>query len=420
MLKKLNKKYYFAIGLIFSMFLFGSYISLTRGSNFSDADSYSLILSFLNFIDVGLYSPSRGAYGHLIPEMLLGSTAYFFGTPISNLISFIFFFISIYILFITFFKNEIINFSLFLLLISSNFYLFFENTNSTDYPIALFFLFFGLFLLKKEKFIYSSIIFAIAISCRANFCIFIYPAIFLYFYHNKIMLKNINSFILVLSLTTIIALINFFPVFYVNNYTLDFLQIPFITNTRTEGWYGGPPLFFEYLFPRFIFKTYKLIGTFSSLFILVIIFFNIKTLVNLKSFNQKFIWSLIIINLSMYFFAPTKMLLINPFIIFLYVLLFLHFKKKVIYTIIILNFIPWFVDYDFLDIKYKNNDIYEKAGLNIPCEAKDALSATFDFSIKSGEFINYVKSPSTADCYARLMGIYSDSFLKNKPLRLAK
>ena len=122
----------------------------------------------------------------------------------------------------------------------------------------------------------------------------------------------------------------------------------------------------------------------------------------------------------MYFLAPTKMLLINPFIIFLYVLLFLHFKKEVIYTIIILNFIPWFVDYNFLDIKYKNNDIYEKAGLNIPCEAKDALSATFDFSIKSGEFINYVKSPSTADCYARSMGIYSDSFLKNKPLRLAK
>ena len=139
MLKNLNKNHYFSVVLIFSIFTLGSYIAITRGANLSDGDSYSLILSFLNFLDFGTYNPSRGAYGHLIPEFLLGSTAYFFGVPISNLVCFIFFFGSIFFLFLTFIEINIENFSLFLLLITSNFYLFFENTNTIDYPIALFF-----------------------------------------------------------------------------------------------------------------------------------------------------------------------------------------------------------------------------------------------------------------------------------------
>ena len=107
MLKKLNNSYYLSIVIIISIFLFGSFISLQRGSNLSDGDSYSLLLSFLNFLDFGTYSPSRGAYGHLIPEMVLGSVAYLFGVPISNLICFIFFFSAIFIFFITFINQNI-------------------------------------------------------------------------------------------------------------------------------------------------------------------------------------------------------------------------------------------------------------------------------------------------------------------------
>ena len=46
MLKQLNKNNYFSLLLIVLIFLFGSYISLSRGSNLTDGDSHSLILSF--------------------------------------------------------------------------------------------------------------------------------------------------------------------------------------------------------------------------------------------------------------------------------------------------------------------------------------------------------------------------------------
>jgi len=106
MLKQLSKNNYFLLLLILLIFIFGSYISLSRGSNLTDGDSHSILLSFLNMLDFRTYTPSRGAYGHLIPEMFLGSIAYFFGVPLSNLVCFIFFFSSIYVLFITFFKKK--------------------------------------------------------------------------------------------------------------------------------------------------------------------------------------------------------------------------------------------------------------------------------------------------------------------------
>ena len=68
--------------------LIGSFIAVNRGSNFSDGDSYSIILSFLKYLDLGIYEPSRN-YGHPIPELVIGSFAYFFGTPFSNLICFL-------------------------------------------------------------------------------------------------------------------------------------------------------------------------------------------------------------------------------------------------------------------------------------------------------------------------------------------
>ena len=113
----------------------------------------------------------------------------------------------------------------------------------------------------------------------------------------------------------------------------------------------------------------------------------------------------------MYFFTPTKTLLLNPFIIFFYILFFIHLKKKIIYGIIILNFITWFISFDLLNIKYKNNNI---------CEARVAMSAEFNFSLKHGEFIKYINHPSYSGCYSIYMREYSDNFIKNRPLKLSK
>ena len=76
--------------LVFLFLCVGLYVSINRGSNFSDGDSHDVILSFLSFIDFGIYKPSRGAYGHLVPEFIIGFFAYNFGTPISNAICFLF------------------------------------------------------------------------------------------------------------------------------------------------------------------------------------------------------------------------------------------------------------------------------------------------------------------------------------------
>ena len=74
--------------LILLLLCIGFYISIQRGSNFSDGDAHDVILSYLNFIDYGIYKPSRAAYGHLVPEFIIGFFAYNFGTPISNLVCF--------------------------------------------------------------------------------------------------------------------------------------------------------------------------------------------------------------------------------------------------------------------------------------------------------------------------------------------
>ena len=133
-MRKIDNKLSLSIFLL----IFGVFIAYLRGSNFSDGDSYSVINAFLSLLNEEMYSPSRGAYGHPIPEFLIGFIAYNFGTRFSNIFCFILFFLSIIFLYKTFLKNKE-NVSLFIILVLSNSYLFLENTNSIDYPVALFF-----------------------------------------------------------------------------------------------------------------------------------------------------------------------------------------------------------------------------------------------------------------------------------------
>ena len=134
----LQNKYFNSSILVF-IFILGCIVAFTRGSNFSDGDAYSVIVAYLNFFNEGIYTPSRGAYGHPIPELLIGFFSYYFGTPFSNVLCFNLFFFSLFFFYKTFCHSQK-NITLFVLLILSNSYLFFENTNSIDYPIAIFFL----------------------------------------------------------------------------------------------------------------------------------------------------------------------------------------------------------------------------------------------------------------------------------------
>ena len=50
-----------------------------------------MIIAFLDYLDYGKYNPSRGAYGHPIPEFITGIFSYYLGTPFSNIICYLFF-----------------------------------------------------------------------------------------------------------------------------------------------------------------------------------------------------------------------------------------------------------------------------------------------------------------------------------------
>ncbi len=399
-----NRHNFFIIGVIL---LFGSFIAINRGSNFSDSDSYSVLLSFLDLIDKGVYNPSRGAYGHPIPELLIGYFAYVFGTPYSNLFCFYCFFLSNIFLYKTFINKNNYLF-IFLLLVCSNFYLFFDNTNSIDYPIALLFFSLGLFFLRKNYLYLSSILFALCIASRANFSIFIYPIILIYFFDDVINGKY-KKFIYSIFLITLIGIIFYFPVFKTNNYTLSFLDIPFLTSGHEkDGWYGGPALELKSILPRFIYKTYKLIGIFS--FLIFLIFF--KSFIKyLLSFNKDnlMLSSTILINLIIYFLMPTKFLLINPFIIFLYIISFKILKKKILYILIILNLFQWIINYEIIEIKHKYSDI---------CKPVVALDAKLKFSIQQGKAIDYIfNKKNYKDCYSKFLGKYSQNFKDGSPLK---
>ena len=78
---------------------------------------------------------------------------------------------------------------------------------------------------------------------------------------------------------------------------------------------------------------------------------------------------------------PTKMLIINPFLIFLYILIFNCLSKNKIILIIAFNLLPWFFSYNILEIKYKNQKI---------CYAKEAIDASVSFSFAKGNLIQYI------------------------------
>ena len=395
--------------IIFFLFFLGCLISYNRASNFSDGDAYSVILAFLNIVDNWVYTPSRGAYGHPVPELLVGFFAYTMGTPFSNIFCFILFFLSLIILFKTF-CNEEQSLTLFLLLILSNFYLLFENTNSIDYPIAIFFFSLGLYFLKSKKFIFSFVFFGITIASRANFLTFVYPILLIYFY-NELINKKFKNFLYPFIIVTAVGLFFYLPLFNLHNFTLNFLDLPFLTeNPDKVGWYGGPELSLESLIPRFLYKIYLIVGIYSSI---LFIFYSKKIykLINLKSSNNQTLLLIIFVNLFVFFFMPTKILIINPFIIFLYIIFFNHLNNKQIIFLIFFNLLQWFITYEIATISYKHKNI---------CKAVEATNYSFKFSLNHGKlYQHYFINKDMTKCYSKHMGKYSQNFIEGKPLFLS-
>lgn len=363
----IEKNYKFFISLLFILII-GIFICKIKGYG-SDIDTYALIKTFLNLIENGTYTPSR-YYGHPISEIILGYLSYNFGAFTTSFICYLLFIISLYFFYACFANNIKLNdLYLFLILCVSNPILIFDNTNVSDFQLAMFFFSGGIYAYKKEKSLYIPLLFGLAIGTRLSFALFVI-LFFLYEYYFSNQINKRRIFYNLFYSLTIGSL------FYLTMIFQSHLSLVFIKNT------GGPPLNILELLPRFFYKVYYLFGKFGFFFIIFIFLFKSKKLYKIF-LSSKFLIFFIIINFLVFLFIPTKTAVISIPLIFLYIIIINNFNKKIITVLIFLNFISWFLSYEIINIKYKYQDI---------CQPIHAISAKIEFKLIDGEFFKMLKN----------------------------
>ena len=362
----IKKNSIFFVSILFTIII-GIFICKIKGYG-SDIDTYSLIKTFLNIIENGTYNPSR-YYGHPIPEVLLGYLSYNFGAFITSFFCYLMFIFSLYFFYVSFSNDKKLdNLYIFILLCISNPILLFDNTNISDFQLSMFFFSAGIYASKKDVKIIVPLLFGLTIASRLSFTLFV--ILFLsyeYYFSNQ---KNKKQILFNLFYSLIIGSIFYLTVFYQSH-----LSLAFIKNT------GGPPLNLLELIPRFFYKIYYLIGKFGFIFIIFIFFSKVNKIYKIFVLSN-FLYLFIITNLLIFFFIPTKTAIISIFLIFLYIIIISNFNKKMIFFLIILNFISWFFSYEIININYKYKEI---------CKPIQAISAKIDFKLTNGEFKKMIK-----------------------------
>ena len=230
-----------------SILSLGYYLTLLKGYG-SDGDTTGLIGTYVTFIEKGIYSPSRG-YGHPVAEIIIGFLSYNFGAVVSTYLSFLVFFISLIFFYNSFkeyfFENRL---KLFLILCFSNSLLLFDNINSSDFPWSLFFFSLGFLLMRKEKYFFCCIFFALSVGCRYNFIAFVYAAIFSHWIINIKQISFIKIAIISFGILVFILAI-FFPIYFLYSENISFA---FYDRVAVPG--EGYKI--ESLLPRFIYKNF--------------------------------------------------------------------------------------------------------------------------------------------------------------------
>ena len=387
--KILNFFFYFLI-----LFL-GFYFTLLKGYG-SDGDTFGLTRTYIIFIQDGIYTPSRG-YGHPVAELIIGFLSYNYGAIVSTYLSFLVFFLSL-IFFYESFKEFFLEdkLKLFLILCLSNSLLLFDNINSSDFPWSLFFFSLGFFLMRKEKYFFCCIFFALSVGCRYNFILFVYASLFSHWIINykeisfkKIFLVSFGTFLVIFFI--------FFNLYFFYSGEISF---SFSDRVATPG--GGYNL--ESLLPRFIYKNHKLFGIYSSFFILFFIykefFKNGIKLIKSKIFKYSIL--IILINFIIFFIFPAKISYLHSGIIFIYLILVFKLKKRYLHLIIILNLLQWGLAYDFIKITYKSTNL---------CDPIYAVSAKISPHFKYGEYFNMLSKIPIKDCF-------SENYSKGLPIKL--
>ncbi len=329
-----------------------------------------------------------------IPEIGIGFLSHFFGSWAANSVTFIFHLIGLVLIFLSFektFKSE--NLYFFLILCLSSPILFFENLEPIDYSWAFLFFSLGLYFFSKNFLELAILAFAFSVGCRLNFIIFVLIAIFFF--------KNTNH--LTYYRRTLIGLCTFITsgLFYLSVWFDNGFGLGWIDAGRPieQGIFG--------LLARFSYKTWMSFGI-IQLFIIIFCFFKIfKSKAIFESYKLLII--LTIFNLFLFLYIPAELSYLQPAIIFVYLVLCKFIDKKIISTLILLNFLSWGMNLELLKINYKDNSI---------CTPKQAISATFDISLKHGAIHNFYDSRKMIGCWVNPNTIRGQRILNGKSTRL--
>jgi uncharacterized membrane protein YphA (DoxX/SURF4 family) len=202
-------------------------------------------------------------------------------------------------------------------------------------------------------------------------------SIFLFHYNINISIKRkigifLSSFI--------IGGLFYLTIWYQNSFSLEWLSS---ARPVHQGYTG--------LLARFTYKTIMAVGPIFLIFLLWSIVNKRKYLRKFDNFNL--IISIILINLLIFIYIPAELSYLQPMLISLYYLINKFFNKKIIYIFVFLNLFTWFIDFNFLEVKYKSNN---------HCDNIEAISARIDFKFNDGKLNQFYESRNKiVDCWIK-------------------
>ena len=88
-----------------------------------------------------------------------------------------------------------------------------------------------------------------------------------------------------------------------------------------------------------------------------------------------------------------------------------EFNKKIIFTLILLNFLNWGFNFQILDIKYRDSSI---------CAGKQALSASFVFKLEPGAIKKFFETRKMINCWITDGNERGKRILEGKSTRIPK
>lgn len=386
---KLNK-----ISLTFLLFLFVAGIHFCFKNNYGwDWDSYAMIDTYLNILENGSYSRSRGA-GYIIPEIGIGFLSYYFGSFIVNFFSFLFLIAGLIFLYQAITKilekdlvfgrarkNEMM--IVFLLLCLTNHIVFRDSTIPMDYSWSFLFYSMGFYFITRKQIEWSIIFFSLCFGSRFNFIVFILPTIF---FLDKYLIDNKKKLLVTLIIATYGGL------FYLPSWLQSSFSLNFVFSSDWYNAFKPAPILSLEEFARFF---HKITNTFGLLFLVGIIYMfitnNIKIFTILKNYNLAII--LILINFLVFFFFPWEPSFLWVSIFLLNFILITSLKKKFLYLLIFINFFNWFYEAKIIQVNYINNSCY-----------KQPTTAKFKFHFDKGIMLNIQERLDHAKCYPDLLG----------------